>query len=70
MRIERLHLTGVTDVPTRARNTTPGGKSDANDTVSLRFAAEVDRTVSIDGDSYDPAPIDVARVLIEKGFDR
>jgi hypothetical protein len=70
MRIERPHLMDIAEIATRVRENSTGGKPDAHDTVSMQFAAALDRVLSIDAASYDPSPTDVAQALIEKGFDR
>jgi hypothetical protein len=70
MRIERTHLSGITSVPARSRETAPEGRTDSGDTVSIRFMAQAERVVSIDADFYDPQPADIAHALLERAFDR
>jgi hypothetical protein len=70
MRIERSHISGLTNVPARTRETVTAEQPESGDIVSLRFRAHTDRVVSITADTYDPQPADIANALLERGFDR
>jgi hypothetical protein len=70
MRIERTHLSGITSVPARSREAVPDERTGEGDSVSIRFASQAERVVSIVADTYDPLPADIADALLQRAFDR
>ena len=70
MRIERSHISDLTNAPARSRETAAAEQSETGDIVSLRFPAQTERVISITADTYDPQPADIANALLERAFDR
>lgn len=69
MRIETTQSLSSIGPAGRQRPAVSGGVSAGTDSVSLQSASAA-RVHGIQGDTYDPRPIDIARALVERAFER